>query len=235
MTRNSIFAVSLATIIAAMVVLENNTLSKLRLQNESLHAEKEEIDRLIAENRDLPKLRTATAAFEPMSRSETSELLRLRNEVGPLRAQKQEVEKLRSENQHLVADLKSGKITPRKLAQMEGFVAREGWTHTGFATPEATIQSYLWAMSTANVDQLLQCLTPEGASQMERIQRNPERFQKQLMTDDNPFREVVGFRIAERKTLAENRVLLGVQVAADGEVLPLTLRRIGNEWKLEQL
>jgi hypothetical protein len=43
--------------------------------------------------------------------------------------------------------------------------------------------------------------------------------------------EVNGFRIAGRTTLAEDKIQLGIQVAANGAILPLEIQRVGNEWK----
>lgn len=230
MTRGTLFAAVLFASVVAVFVWEQNSLTKLGQRNESLRVEKVEAERLAAENRDLPTLRAAT----PVSRNAIAELLRLRNEVHQVRAQKQEADKLRSENERLAAELKSGKITPRKLSDLEGFVGKESWANAGLATPEGALRSFFWAMSTTNFDQLLQCVTPATLSDLQlESQRDPERFRKDFFGEYNPFRKVGGFHIAERTIVSEDKVLLGIQVVADGEVEWMSLRRVGNEWKMD--
>ena len=51
----------------------------------------------------------------------------------------------------------------------------------------------------------------------------------------SPFRKLNGFRIAERTTVDENNMRLGIQAAAGGEIFQLHLRRVGQEWKIVDL
>ncbi len=104
-----------------------------------MRADKLEAERLANENRDLPNLRASQPAT--VERGGDVELLRLRNEVRQLRAQQSETAKLRAANQRAAEELKSGRFTPRRLADMEGAVPREKWSFAGFATPEATVQN----------------------------------------------------------------------------------------------
>src|SRR5262245_60313509 len=152
MSAKAILAAVLLIGLALAVVLERGALAELRQQNESRHAEREEADRLALKNRELQDFR-AVEASSTGPRSERGELLRLRNEVRQLRAQKREVEKLRAENQRLADEIKSGNFAPRKLSEMEGYVAKENWSNAGFATPEATVRTFIWAFSTGNLDQ----------------------------------------------------------------------------------
>jgi cell division protein FtsB len=233
MSAKTILAAVLLIGLALAFVWERGALAEFRQQNESCRAEREEADRLAVENRELRDLRAVeTRTTGP--RSERGELLRLRNEVRPLRAQKREVEKLRAENQRLADEIKSGNFAPRKLSEMEGYVAKETWSNAGFATPEATVRTFIWAFSSGNLEQFVQCLPPEDALRLQRhLKGDPEGFRKELFDDANPFRKLNGFRIAERTPVDENNVQLGIQAAAGGEILPLRLRRFGQEWKIE--
>jgi len=231
MSRKGVLAVALLAGISSVLFWERGESARLGRQNESLRAEKKEADRLAAENRELPKFRAATTT--PGSRDDIAELLRLRNEVHQVRAQKQDVDRLRAENQRLADDLQSGKITPRKLSDLDGYVGRESWANAGLATPEASVQTFVWSLSTSNIEQFLHCVTPEVARQFERERREePGRFYENF-SGLNLFRNVTGFRVAERKTLAEDKVQIGIQVVANGHVLPLPVRRVGDEWKLD--
>src|SRR2546426_3208420 len=124
MSAKTILTAVLLAGVATAFVWERGALTKLRQQNESLRAEKMQADRLAVENRDLPKLR-ALAMSQSGPLTERTELLRLRNEVRQLRALRQEVDKLRTANQRLTAEIKSGNLAPRKLSEMEGYMAKE--------------------------------------------------------------------------------------------------------------
>lgn len=232
MTFKRILGVTILVAVVTTFVWERGAVAKLREQNESLRLSKEEADRLEAENGGLAKLRedaTATGAS-----AERSELLRRRNEARRLRAQKQELEKLRAENQRLATTLKTGDIAPRKLSEMEGYVAKETWANVGFAAPENTVQSLFWAISSGNLEQFVQCFTPESARRLHRqMEQQPDQFRKEYFGETNPFRKLNGFRIAERTFVAEGKMRLGIQGTANGAVMPLDMRRVGNEWKID--
>ena len=235
MTFKGILALTILVAVVATFVWERNAVAKLREQNKSLRSSKEEADRLDAENGELAKLHEDTTATG--ASAERSELLRLRNEARRLRSQKQEADRLRGENERLAANLNSGSTTPSKLSEMEGYVGKETWANVGLTTPESAAQSFFWAVSTGNLDQLVACFAPEAGEEISvmrrQIQQRPEEFRKSFFSESNPFRKVNGYRIAERTSLAEDRIRVGIQVAANGAVLPLTLRRVGNEWKIE--
>jgi len=233
MNRTAFFSAVLMLGVAAAFVWERGALAQLRQQNQSLLAMKQEADRLASDNNELDTRREQAGIAAPGS-GEHTELLRLRNEIRQLRAQKREAEKLREENQRLAAEIKSGNVTPPKLSDMEGYVAKETWANIGFTTPEATLQTLLWAMSTANLEQLLQCVIPEAARHFQQqLERQPDQFRKDFFGEGNLLSKVTGFRIAERTTLAEDKIRLGIQVVANGAILPLEIWRVGNDWKVD--
>ena len=226
----TIFAIALLGLLAAAFFWERNAMDGLRAQHESLRAEKLEAVQLADENRDLPGLR---AAADPAGRSDHTELLRLRNEVRRLRAQQQEAEKLRAANQRVAEEIKSGKFTPRRLADMEGAVPREKWTFAGFATPEATVQSFLAAFASGDPEQFIRCLPPRDAELMrQKMAQDPESFRKDFLGEFDKLGKVSAFRITGTRSIDDERMEVRVQVVADGESMPLPLRRVGNEWKL---
>src|SRR5207249_6758126 len=82
-------------------------------------------------------------------RTEVSEVHKLRNEVTQLRAGAKEVERLRAENQKLrgadrqLQDAPKAAGTTPAAGSQEGFYAKENWTFSGYATPEAALQSFV--------------------------------------------------------------------------------------------
>ena len=228
----TLFAIAVIGLLAAIFLWERNAMVGLRVQNESLRAESVEATQLADENRELEGLR---AAGGPAKRSDRAELLRLRNEVRRLRAQQQEVEKLRAANQRVAEELKSGKFTPRRLADMEGAVPREKWTFAGFATPEATVQSFFAAITSGDPEQIMRCMPSDEAEQMrQQFARNPEAFRKNYMGEFNKFGNISAFRITGTRSIDDDQMEVLVQAVADGESMPLPLQRVGSEWKLGQ-
>jgi hypothetical protein len=161
----------------------------------------------------------------------TKDLPRLRNEVRQLRQQKPELERLKGENAQLAAQVASGANRP-KLAQMEGYVAKEKWTQAGFATPEATVQSFFWAVANKDVGALAECMAGDARKSMEQeIQRSIAKG-KQFEEQFEPFTKMQGFRIAEQKQLSDDKIELSVQAAAGGHAMPMRLQLIDGQWKL---
>jgi hypothetical protein len=227
----TLFAIALLGLLAAAFFWERNAMDGLRAQNESLRAEKLEAGQLADENRELPGLR---AAAGPTQRSDHTELLRLRNEVRRLRAQQQEAEKLRAANQRVAEEIKSGKFTPRRLADMEGAVPREKWAFAGFATPEATAQSFFAGLASGEPEQFLNCLTPNLAAKMRaEMVQDPQRKQEEFKKAFAQMANLSAFRIVQQKPRSPDTVLLEIQVTVDGERMPMPLQRVGNEWKID--
>ena len=229
-----VFGSALFGAMVAASVWEHNFIGKLRAENEALRAESLEADQLANENQELPKLRESMATVPEANVSSSTELLRLRGEVNRLRAQSQILLKLRAENERIAAEIASGKFAPKRLADMEGFVPREQWATAGLATPEAAVQSYFAAIVAMDIDSLFRCLTPENAEPIrQQLERDPERFRNEFQKSmAQLFDKATGFRISERSQISNDSITLSIQFAADGVVIPMTLRRIASEWKI---
>ena len=226
----TIFAILVLAILGAAFAWERKAIVTLRAQNESMRADKLEAERLANENRDLPKLRAGQPAT--VEQGGNAELLRLRNEVRQLRAQQQEMVKLRAANQRAAEELKSGKFTPRRLVDMEGAVPREKWSFAGFATPEATVENFFAAIATADPEQIMRCMTPEGAEGLrQQMAKDPEGMRKEFEEQFGKLGKVSGFRITGTRRKGDDKMEVLVQVVADGQSMPLQLRRVDNEWK----
>ena len=203
----------------------------LRAQNESLRAGNSEAEQLAEANRELPALRATAGSAK---RTDRNELLRLRNEIRKLRAQQLEVDKLRVANQRVADEIKSGKFTPRRLADMEGALPSEKWTFAGFATPEAAVQSFFAAASSGDIAQIVRCFEPnQGQYLREEFEKDPERARRKFL-QIGAFGSASAFRIVETRNDSSEEVEVHVQAAVDGAVLPLQLQRIGAEWKLDK-
>jgi hypothetical protein len=228
-----VLALGAALVLLGAVFVERAFVEDLRVEREALLAPGREAERLARENEHLAAVSVPEAELESL-RAATRDLPRLRGEVRQLREQQRGLEKLQAENQRLADELKSSPKPRPTLAEMEGYVARESWAHTGFATPEASLRTFLWAFSNGDFRQMAECLSPpEREKLLQRLGTMSEVERRRMAEEAGPFAKVKGYRIAEIKPEGDDRVTLTLQVAAGSEGLKLPLRRYGQEWKLE--
>ena len=232
----TLFAIALLGLLAAVFLWERSAMVGLRVQNEALRAENAEARQLVEQNRELEGLRAAGGSTKRLDRAE---LLRLRNEVRRLRAQQQDVEKLRAANQRVAEELKSGNFTPRRLADVEGAVPRQKWTFAGFATPEATVQSFFAGVASGEMEQFINCMTPNHAAKM-RAELGNEVPGNEDPGEREEFKKILAkmaslsaFRIAQREPRSPDTMVFEIQLTFDGARMPMSLVRVGNEWKLD--
>lgn len=219
--------VLLAAGCVAAIVLNQNAIARLHLEKQSLLAESQEAQRLARENQNLDGLRQINREGDAL-RQENKDLPRLRNEVRQLRLQLADLEKLRAENQRLLAQPKSSAANPAaSIALPADFIPKSALTEAGLDTPEAAVQTFYAAMCHGDVKRMFQCFEPE----VDPNSRDAERMRQDLLNETKGF---PGYRIAEKKVVSPNEVILGLQSSVGGQVMPMTVSRIGNEWRIRQ-
>ena len=221
----------------AVVVSQKSAISSARQENYKMRQGREEVARLEHENHSISELRLQNQAAESL-RNSHQDLLKLRNEVRQLRAQSSEMEKLRQENQRLASNIKtlsSGK--PPSFTEMKGFVPKESWSHSGFATPEAALQTLLWAVREGQIQAVAECMSPESRPWFERefAHKSEEAKKKALQDGLGQLVQTGGYRLLNKEEVADDKVLLGIQAVAGGTVAKVVLRRFGNEWKFHDV
>ena len=218
-------------ILGGLIAWERKTINGLSVQNQALYTDKIEAERLAEENRQLSGLRdNPQTGLEPGA---NTELLRLRNEVRQLRAQQGELEKLRASNRRVADELKSGQFVPRRLAEVEGSVPREKWSFAGFATPEATVQSFFAGLSSGDPEQIITCMSPHDAEQFKKqLADDPEKTRKEFAQEFAKLGRTSAFRITGTRNAGADKIEVMVQVVADGQSMPLPLVRVNQEWKI---
>ena len=109
------------------------------------------------------------------------------------------------------------------------------FTFAGYATPEASVQSMLWAGSIGDFKQFLAGCTPE---QIERIRNKMEG-----KSDDEVRREavawanaLVGYKITQKEGISDDEVHLHIHATPSAEGLHsgkviVIMKKVGNEWK----
>jgi hypothetical protein len=212
----------------ALMTTQRSAISRTRAANESLRQQGAASAALVnaplqqVSNGEIDELQTANR-----------ELPKLRNEVRKLREDKRELERLQAENERLAATLKvAPKTSKPRLSEAEGFVLKENWSRAGFATPEATVQTFCWAAANRDMAALAECATAEVRKNMEKEMQKSAVEGKSFEEQFEPFAKMQGFRIGERKQISEDTVELSVQAAVGGRPLLMRLKLLNGEWKL---
>jgi RNA polymerase sigma factor (sigma-70 family) len=110
------------------------------------------------------------------------------------------------------------------------------FSFAGYATPEDSVQSSIWATSTGDLEKMAAGATPEV---MERV-----KSQLAGKTDDEIKRggmawanAMTGYKITQKEVISEDEVHIHIHATPSTEALHsgkavLILKKIGNEWKM---
>jgi len=237
MSRSRLLCGLLLAGLIAFLVLQKNAISKVRVVNESLRQEQEEAAGLAEEKEPSLQLQAANHEMEQW-RTAHQNLLKLRSEVRQLRAQETEVEKLREENRRLAAATRAmadGK--PLRFSDMEGYVAKETWSNAGLATPEAALQTFLWAVREGQIQPIAECMSPEARPWFEReFAQMPEQERHAALQQGlGQLTRTGGYRLGSKEEPSPDKVVLGLQAVAGGVVAKVVFQRFGADWKFHGL
>jgi hypothetical protein len=221
--------------VVTVFFLQKHAISTARQANAALLQEQAEAAQLVGENQSTSELREQNRQLEEL-RAANQELPKLRNEVRQLRSQGAQIERLRQENQRLASalnSLNSGKA--KAFSEMEGYVSKESLSHAGFATPEAALQTFLWAVREGRIDAVAECISPDGrpSFQAEFTNKTEEEQKKSLQQGLGQLIRGSGYRVVDREQVGEDKVKLGIQAVVGGIIAKVVLRRVGNEWKFD--
>jgi hypothetical protein len=161
----------------------------------------------------------------------------LRNQAAQLKSATNETQELRSQVRQVTADnerlraakanVAAGQSPPAAAADT---FSKENWTFAGYATPEASFQSTVWAMSQGDSQTFLAGLAPEERARMEKTWR--DKSAEQIGEEGRrEMTEISGFRILERREIADDQVALTIFANGKGDTAEMLLQRIGTEWK----
>ncbi len=158
------------------------------------------------------------------------ELLKLRAEVSRLESRKRELAQVRAENERLRVQLASrGTNVPGAAALSAGYIRKSEAKFAGYATPEDTIQSFLWAIHNRNASSFLGALGPEAAKQLEARMQSPSSTEVFFKEADS----LPGMRVVGKEAGEDSEVVLMVEIMP-GTESPARLRfkQFGGQWKL---
>ena len=231
MNRRTLLSVLLAVVCVAIIygmAVQQSQLTRLRAEQR----------KLVAQLTPAPDSAAQTAAgsldSQTAAASVPTELLRLRNEVTRLTERRRELAGVRGENEQLRAQVASqGTNTTVATPPPPGYVRKAEARMAGYNTPEDTIQSFLWALQSNNITNLLQVYTPDEAEGMrDRVSQSTGSIKDYLRGAE----AVPGMAVVSRKEGPDGPGSLEVEVEI-GPNLPhewISMRQVGGQWKIAQ-
>jgi Domain of unknown function (DUF4878) len=213
----------------AAAVVEWNTIANLRLENLELKNQVQQT-RALAESDLNQKLAQLKGELDQL-RAQARELPRLRGEAQQLRKSINELARLRDENQQLKArSAAASSAASHPPDSGETSVKRENWAFAGYASPDAALQSTIWAASQGDLKTMLAASSPEFRTEMEKEWENKTEAQiaQELRKETE---KIAAYRILDRETVSDDEVVLNVYTEGNNRAKKLSMKKYGNEWK----
>ena len=166
----------------------------------------------------------------PADTEVSSELLRLRNQVSQLSARQRELAGVATEADRLRAQYAIQQTnTPAGARLPPGYMRKAEARLAGYATPEDTVQSFLWALQRRDFTNLLQSLTPEASQKLQaQVQQSGGSLEEFFKGGE----AVPGLGIRGRENLPDGSVQLQVEIAPGLPTGKFVLRIVNGQWKL---
>ena len=238
MRKSSVIAIVTAAVLAICLLLERRRAETLRKENVALRGQLAETNRIAAEANALLSKRLADAQEDAgVSAAQLKELLRLRAEVSEL---------------HKVQDILTASARARPKSQLEHppkapvetappverqVIMRDSLQFTGYATPEAAVQSTVWAMVHGDAATFLEGLAPAARESYERqFEGKSPAEMAAFLTDET--REMRGLRLDNIKSSSNDEVVFIVAsreeddgVTKNRDEAVMKFKKLGGEWK----
>jgi multidrug efflux pump subunit AcrA (membrane-fusion protein) len=213
--------------------------AKLREKAEATRHQAEQIAGLSAENERLSNQVAKAKAAQSLTPEELSELLRLRGQVGRLRQTDKEEAQLEATNAQLRAARAAWEKQVAEAQAAPNFWAKEQLAFAGYADPEATLKTVLWAMNTGDVKSYL-----AGWASGDNIN---VLFEGELRTQDESelaagrkslaetLSPSIGFHILDKKVASPDQVILNLSFDGEGKARRFVVQKTGDEWRLTDI
>jgi hypothetical protein len=176
----------------------------------------------------------AAPSAEPLTEAERLELLRLRNQVTRLRGESQGLEAALQENVSLTERLAAAKANPASAGVVlpPGYILRRTARNAGQATPEATVETFLWALEHRELPTLLQTLSPDAAQKLAEMITRSEQQGDDFWRDAS---KLPGMRVSDQKPMPDGAVELKLSMDIEGTADQQTTkaRLLDGRWRLD--
>jgi hypothetical protein len=229
--------VIIALVVGGVIIWrQSTTISALRVQADIVPVQKQDIDRLQGEIKNLERLRV-----------ENQELALLREKFSNLEKRNHELEKLLMDQEATVAAAAVATAARRGTnalpplqpteALIGNYFARESWSDSGFGTPADAIETMFWALREANFERLVETMSEDDAKGFTggfKTDADIELFWR--ATRRSPIGRLPGYYIVDVENVGDDHTIVYLNTIA-GETAGLEpsaigLTRVKDEWKL---
>ena len=213
--------------LAAGLVAQAIRYSALRKENQQLESRVAELQRQVTAREQSAAPAASSVIAEE---GERIELLRLRNQAAQLRTVTNELQQLRAQVSQLGASPQTAAASRANNGAARELVSREALRFAGYATPDAALQSTLFAMTQGDHNAFLASLSPEEAQRVAKQAegKTPEQMSEKWRRDTG---EMTSYRILDRDEVSSEEMVLVIYVAGEKKVVPMRMRKVGEEWK----
>jgi hypothetical protein len=221
---------ALALAVTTAVLWQQRSLSTLRASSNRGFTNEVSTGKLATTE---PMLEQETKAL----REQTRDLAKLRSEVGRLRATRAELAMARSESARLLEAKQNAAVAPPLPA---GFTSRQQLAHVGFTTPEATVQTFFWALTQGDIETAMQAMSPNSEERkqfdaMPAEQRAAMAGEIKKNGPDKSMERFNNFGVLSREDHSDDLVVLHVGSSLATNTMAMTLQRFGSEWRLQDM
>ena len=234
---SSVLSIAAVVGLAIWLALEHQARLRLGEEHRTLEQQLKQLAGLIAENEQLSNLVARANRPQSLPDDQSRELLRLRGEAGVLRRQSKELEAVRNENLQARAALESNpktqSVATAKAAATADYWPRDSWAFTGYASPDAVLQTSLWAANNGDLKVLLASATSDLRKTMEKDFEGMSESEALVRAMD-AVASLKSVRILNREVQANDTVVLTAvfENRTDFHKQKLLMKKIGNDWKL---
>jgi len=152
-----------------------------------------------------------------------NELLQLRNEVSQLNRRNRELEGVGAENLSLKQQLAARGTNRMDLGA--GFIRQSEARMAGYETPEATLETFLWAIRTRNQSAVLEALSSDTVKDINaRLGGTDDLFKGSEM--------LFGLRMVRKEVLPDGTIAAVLEVTPDLPPAMVLFRQLNNQWKM---
>jgi hypothetical protein len=179
------------------------------------------------ERNDTTNLLALMSEATTRANSNTVELLQLRGTVARLRQRTNELAKLLQTGQAA-----TNGVSPGSPGQTN--FPRDSWTFAGFATPEAALQSYMWAKSRGDVKTAFDSATPELSQEIKDTYFRDKSDEEISATLIDSAKDQTGVHILKKMVITDDRVIYKIHIDGmpDLSYSLVTMKKIDGEWKV---
>jgi hypothetical protein len=206
---------------------------KAETEHSALEHQVETLRGLTEENAQLSNLVARANAPKPLPDGEPSELLRLRAEVSELRRQSAGLQNVLEENRRAHGAPARDSRAAADVVRTADYWPHNSWAFAGYATPDATFQSSLWAADQGDLKTVLAGLSGKMRESLEADLAGKTETEVTAKLRD----EVIGLqsvRVLDRVPQPDGTVLITASLEGkyDSQTAKLVLEKVGNEWKI---